>query len=232
MKADFQGLVTDAAGFLAATDVSRETIERLNLYESQLKLWQSRINLVASATLTDVWHRHFFDSAQIVPLIPAEARVFVDLGSGGGFPGLVLAILLQERRQDPTAGGSEGPPERAWRFVLVESDNRKCAFLREVARKTGVAVEILSTRIENPETQSKLATVDVVTARALAPLDRLLGLAAPLFGERTVGLFLKGQGAQAEVEAARLQWAFDDSLVPSVTAADARIVVVRNLRRR
>lgn len=227
MKADFQGLVTDAAGFVAATDVSRETIERLNLYESQLKLWQPRINLVANATLTDVWHRHFFDSAQIVPLIPSEARVFVDLGSGGGFPGLVLAILLQERRDGATQASNQ-----PWRFVLVESDNRKCAFLREVARRTGVAVEILSTRIENPETQAKLASVDVVTARALAPLDRLLGLAAPLFGERTVGLFLKGQGAQAEVEAARLQWAFDASFVPSATAADARIVVVRNLRRR
>lgn len=232
MKADLQGLVTDAAGFLAAADVSRETIERLNLYESQLKLWQPRINLVANATLTDVWHRHFFDSAQIVPLIPSEARVFVDLGSGGGFPGLVLAILLQERRDGATAGGATEASDQPWRFVLVESDNRKCAFLREVARRTGVAVEILSTRIENPETQAKLASVDVVTARALAPLDRLLGLAAPLFGERTVGLFLKGQGAQAEVEAARLQWAFDASFVPSATAADARIVVVRNLRRR
>lgn len=232
MKADFQGLVTDAAGFAAATGVSRETIERLNLYESQLKLWQPRINLVANATLTDVWHRHFFDSAQIVPLIPSEARVFVDLGSGGGFPGLVLAILLQERRGGSTAGGATEASHQPWRFVLVESDNRKCAFLREVARRTGVAVEILSTRIENPETQAKLASVDVVTARALAPLDRLLGLAAPLFGERTVGLFLKGQGAQAEVEVARLQWAFDASFVPSVTAADARIVVVRNLRRR
>lgn len=211
------------------TQVSRETLERLDLYESLLKLWQPRINLVANATLPDVWSRHFLDSAQILPLIPAEARVFVDLGSGGGFPGLVLAIMLHERRQ---IEGATGVADRPWRFVLVESDVRKCAFLREVARQTGVAVEILSTRIENPETQYKLAPVDVVTARALAPLDRLLGLAAPLFGERTVGLFLKGQGAQAEVVAARSRWAFEASFVPSVTAVDARIVKVRSLRPR
>ncbi len=211
------------------TQVSRETLERFNLYESLLKVWQPRINLVANATLPDVWDRHFLDSAQLLPLIPAEARVFVDLGSGGGFPGLVLAILLHERRQNE---GAAGGAERPWRFVLVESDVRKCAFLREVARQAGVAVEILSTRIENPETQYKLGIVDVVTARALAPLDRLLGLAAPLFGERAVGLFLKGQGAQAEVEAARSQWAFEALFVPSVTAVDARIVAVRSLRRR
>ena len=221
----------DAAGFAAATNVSRETLNRLNLYESQIKLWQPRINLVASATLADLWHRHFLDSAQLLPLVPAEARFFVDLGSGGGFPGLVLAILLEERRQS-CASGLDGEPERRWRFVLVESDGRKCAFLREVARRTGVAVEILSTRIENPQTHAKLASADVVTARALAPLDRLLDWAAPLFGERTVGLFLKGQSAQAEVEAALSRWAFDVSFVPSVTAADARIVVVRNLRQR
>lgn len=232
MKADFQGLVMDAAGFVAAIDVSRETVERLNLYESQLKLWQRHINLVANATLPNVWHRHFLDSAQLLPLIPDEARVFADLGSGAGFPGLVLAILLQEQRKSAAGVASDGAEDRPWRFLLVESDVRKCAFLREVARQAGVAVEILSTRIENPETQYKLGAVDVVTARALAPLDRLLGLAAPLFGERTVGLFLKGQGAQAEIEAARLQWAFDASCVPSVTAADARIVVVRSLLRR
>ncbi len=228
MRAVSGGSGLDAAGFAAATNVSRETLDRLNLYESQLRLWQPRINLVANATLNELWHRHFLDSAQLLPLIPADARVFVDLGSGGGFPGLVLAILLQDRRG--SAGG--GASERPWRIVLVESDVRKCAFLREVARQTGVAVEILSTRIEKPETQSKLASVDVVTARALAPLDRLFGLAAPLFGDRTVGLFLKGQGAQAEIEAARSQWAFDACLVPSVTAEDARIVEVRNLRRR
>ena len=227
-----QSIVHNAASFAAATNISRETLARLNLYESALRVWQPRINLVANTTLTEVWHRHFLDSAQLLPLIPAEARTFADLGSGGGFPGLVLAILLIEKAPTPDPSPQGGGAKGARRFTLVESDRRKGAFLREVARQTGVAVEILSTRIENPETQDKLGQVDVVTARALAPLERLLGLAAPLFGRDTVGLFLKGQGAQAEVEAARATWAFDAEFVPSVTASDASIVVVRRLARR
>lgn len=204
--------------------VSRETIQRLNLYESALLLWQKRINLVAPATLGDLRVRHFADSAQLLQMLPAGARVIVDLGSGAGFPGLVLAILLME-------GAGNAVPGAGARVVLVESDQRKGAFLREVARQTGTPVEILSTRIENPAIRAKLGQVDVVTARALAPLSRLLELAAPLFGDDTVGLFLKGQGAAAEIDAARTQWLFDASLVPSVTAADSSIVVVRRPRR-
>lgn len=231
--------IVDSASFAAATKVSRETLERLNLYESLLRVWQKRINLVANATLEELWGRHFFDSAQLLPLIPAEARSFVDLGSGGGFPGLVLAIMMADldrsgERSDGgvAAGAANVRSERVRRVVLVESDQRKGAFLREVARQCGVAVEILSARIENPETQVRLGQVDCVTARALAPLDRLLGLAAPLFGERTVGLFLKGQSATAEVEAARATWAFDVSVVPSATAADASVLVIRRPSRR
>jgi 16S rRNA (guanine527-N7)-methyltransferase len=200
---------------------------RLNLYESALKLWQPSINLVAGRSLDDVWHRHFADSAQLAALIPATARRLVDLGSGGGFPGLVLAIVLSERLHGDCAGAYG----TGVRVTLVESDTRKAAFLREVARQTGTAVEILSTRIENPETQVKLGTADVVTARALAPIERLLGLAAPLFGPDTVGLFPKGRTVAAEIEAARALWAFDVSLVSSVTADDAKIAVIRQLRR-
>lgn len=226
--------IADAEQFAAATQVSRETLGRLNQYESLLRVWQARINLVASATLPDLWHRHFFDSAQLMPLLPAGGGRVVDLGSGGGFPGLVLAIMLAEPRASSTEAPGEGggAPRVAWRVTLVESDLRKAAFLREVARQSGVAVEILSARIENPETQSKLGTADAITARALAPLSRLLELAFPMFGSTTVGLFLKGQSAQAEVEAARAEWVFDASLVPSLTAADANVVVVRSLRRK
>ncbi len=209
--------VVDSTSFAAATKVSRETLGRLNLYESALRTWQPRINLVANATLGDVWCRHFLDSAQLKPLLPPGTRRLVDLGSGGGFPGLVLAILLAET-------------EPGVRITLVESDHRKVAFLREVARRTGVPVEILSMRIEKVETQAKLGQVDVVTARALAPLDRLLELAAPLFGSETTGLFLKGRGASAEIDAARVNWSFESSLVPSVSAADASVVVVRRLQ--
>lgn len=213
--------IGNAGEFASAFKVSRETLDRLNLYESALRLWQRRINLVASATLDDVWHRHFADSAQLASWVPPGARSIVDLGSGAGFPGLVLAILFSGAAMD-----GHGWP----RVTLVESDTRKAAFLREVARQTGTAVEILSTRIENPETQVKLGKVDVVSARALAPIERLLGLAAPLFGEQTVGLFLKGKSVQAEIEAARALWAFDVTLVSSVTAEDAKIAVIRQVR--
>jgi 16S rRNA (guanine527-N7)-methyltransferase len=209
--------IENADQFASAFNVSRETLGRFNLYESALKQWQPRINLVANATLPDVWERHFADSAQLAAHVPAEAESFVDLGSGAGFPGLVLAILLASAER---------------RFTLIESDQRKGAFLREVARRTGTTVDILSIRIESAAREARLGRIDVVTARALAPLDKLLDLAEPFFGESTVGLFLKGQAAAAEVEAASKQWSFDVTLVPSVTAADASVVVIRRLKRR
>ena len=217
--------------FARKFQVSRETLGRLNLYESLLRRWQPAVNLIAPATLPQIWGRHFTDSAQLAALVPDSARSLVDLGSGAGFPGLVLAIMLHA---DQTGAGSgHGDNSRLGkalsRVILVESDTRKAAFLREVARQTGVPVEILSIRIENPTTQLKVGQVDVVTARALAPLDRLLALAAPLFGAETVGLFLKGQDARAEIETARKQWSFEVSLVPSVTDARASTAVIRRL---
>ena len=116
------------------------------------------------------------------------------------------------------------------RVTLIESDSRKCAFLREVARETGVTVEILSTRIELPATQAKLDSPEVVSARALAPLDRLLGLAAPLFTPSTVGLFLKGRDAALEIETAAKVWTFAVEMVPSITETTGRVVVIRDLQ--
>ena len=232
--------------FAAAFGVSRETLDRLVTYEKLLRQWQKAVNLVAPSTLGDVWHRHFADSAQLVPLAP-RARTWVDLGSGAGFPGLVVAILLMDRTgmSFPSLLAGEGTTtselEEARRITLIESDTRKCAFLREVVRQTGIspghqagsppglAVEILSIRIENGTTQSRLQAPEVVSARALAPLDKLLSLAAPLFTPNTVGLFLKGREAEAEIEAAGKAWKFDVSLVPSMTDASGRIVVVRQL---
>jgi 16S rRNA (guanine527-N7)-methyltransferase len=127
----------------------------------------------------------------------------------------VLAIMLAERR-----------PVRVW---LIESDQRKAAFLAEVSRQVGVPVDILSTRIECDETQASVGQADVVTARALAPLGRLLGLAAPLFGPDTLGLFLKGRNAASEIEAARADWRFDVELVPSATEPRGSVVVIRHL---
>jgi 16S rRNA (guanine527-N7)-methyltransferase len=219
--------------FAAAFDVSRETIERLKTYEALLRQWQKAVNLVGPSTLDAVWHRHFADSAQIVRLAPAFPRLWVDLGSGAGFPGLVVAILLaQASAPHPNPlpaeeGHGEGMPTRV---TLIESDSRKCAFLREVARKTGITVDILSTRIEQAATQAKVEPPEVVSARALAPLDRLLGLAAPLFTPSTVGVFLKGRDAALEIETAAKAWTFAVEMVPSITETTGRVVVIRDLQ--
>jgi 16S rRNA (guanine527-N7)-methyltransferase len=202
--------------FKAAFGVSRGTVDRLIAYENLLKRWQKTINLVAPSALDDVWHRHFADSAQLWQYRPMGSQVWLDLGSGAGFPGLVLAILGAE------AGVS--------RHILVESDNRKAAFLREVARETGVIVDILCMRIENAETRAKLKAVDCVTARALAPLPRLLEIAAPYFSNSTLGLFLKGREVAAEIEEAARSWHFDFELKPSMTDEDARVVLLKALK--
>lgn len=220
--------------FAAAFGASKETVDRLAAYAALLRQWQQTINLVAPSTLDDVWHRHFADCAQVLS-IASCARTWVDLGSGAGFPGLVVAVLLaapSPRLQGEDRG--QGQPQGATpRVTLIESNTRKCAFLREVVRKTGISsrvpVEILSTRIEQAATQASLRAPDVVSARALAPLSKLLDLAAPLFGARTVGLLLKGQDAQAELRAAEKTWDFNAELVASRTDPGGRIIVIRNL---
>ena len=191
-----------AAGFAGIFPVSRETLARLEAYAVLLRRWSPRINLVAAGTLDDLWRRHFLDSAQLLPLLPAGARGLIDLGSGAGFPGLVLAIL-----------GAPG-------VELVEADARKCAFLREAARVTSAAVEIRNVRIESLPARS----FDVVTARGCAPLDRLLVLAQSLIGQGTVCLFAKGETAAQELTAARQTWEFD--AISHESRADPRGVVL------
>ena len=202
--------------FQAQFQVSAETLERLVVYEELLRRWQKKINLVAPSTLYDIWHRHFADSAQLFRLAPEGARQWVDLGSGAGFPGMVLAILRAGRN-----GPETGKPH-----MLIESDSRKAAFLGEISRKTSVPVDIADTRIELSSTQGRYTSVDVLTARALAPLDRLIGLTVPFFGPGTVALFLKGQDVQLEIETASRRWRFRYELVDSLTEQQSRIVVV------
>ncbi len=208
--------IRNAADFAAAFPASPETIARLDQYVATLRLWQTRINLVSPATLDDIWHRHVADSAQLVSLAPPQASSWVDLGSGAGFPGLVCAILL-----------GEAPPPRP-RFTLVESDQRKCAFMQEVVRQTSlgalIPVDILCARIEKSATRGKLASADVVSARALAPLSRLLELAAPLLDHTTTALFMKGRGADDEIAEARRSWQFECDSVSSRTDPEARII--------
>jgi len=223
ISADDGKLIDNAQAFRAAFSVSRETLAGFETYERILTQWQKAVNLVSPSTLPQIWNRHFADSAQLAGLVPDTARHLVDLGSGAGFPGLVLALMLRDR--EVRTGVS--PP----RVTLVESDLRKGAFLREAARNLGVAVEILSKRIENPETQSRLQAVDVVTARAFAPLERLFTWSAEVFGPETIGLFLKGRDVPAEIEDARRVFGFGVDLVPSLTSPEGSIAVVRRLQR-
>ena len=257
--------------YQAAFGVSRETVDKLTIYEAVLRRWQKTINLVAPSTLDHVWHRHFADSAQLWPLIAADAgflaaphpikgsdgqrglifpsprpygervpegRVrgrddergeagevagssrnplhILDLGSGAGLPGMVLAIL--------------GSKTAATRHTLIESDSRKAAFLAEVARQTGVAVDILCARIELPATSAKVGLVDCITARALAPLPRLVDLAAPYFASHTIGLFSKGREVAAELEETGLRWVFESKLHPSLTDPSGSVVLLTALK--
>ena len=234
--------------FAAAFDVSRETLARLETYEGLLRQWQKAVNLVAPATLDDVWHRHFADSAQLLHLAPQGAHHWIDLGSGGGFPGLVIAILLADPHARAASGTPNplpesgergqvvGPAPVTSRVTLIESDARKAAFLREVARHTaiaaGVAVDILSTRAESARIKVNGSLPRVICARALAPLDRLLELAAPLSPPGTTGLYLKGKTVAQELRAAEKMWNFDVELVPSVTDRDGRIAVITRLERK
>jgi 16S rRNA (guanine527-N7)-methyltransferase len=191
------------AGFAALTGVSRETLGQLEAYAELLQRWSGRINLVSRNTLGDLWRRHFLDSAQLLPFIPDKTRSLVDLGSGAGFPGLVLAIL--------------GVPG----IELIESDARKGVFLREAARIANAPVKIVDSRIET----AKPHTADVVTARACAPLDKLLPLAQRFIGPNTLCLFLKGEHAEEELTAARRGWRM--SVVRHPSRADPRGVILK-----
>ncbi len=208
--------ITGPKDFQNHFGVSDETLKRLIVYESLLIQWQKKINLVAPSTLDEIWHRHFADSAQLFDLAPKDSRIWVDLGAGAGFPGLVLAILRAGR-------GAEVDHEP---HILIESDQRKAAFLGEIARKTSLAVDIVISRIEITSTQGRYKSVDVVTARALAPLDRLIGLAKPMFGPKTVGLFPKGRDIRQEIKNASANWSFTCELAESLTDTEARIAVV------
>jgi 16S rRNA (guanine527-N7)-methyltransferase len=203
--------------FAEAFKVPRETIHRLSRYAELLKAWQARQNLVSAKTLEQVWGRHFADSAQLLALAP-EAKLWLDLGSGAGFPGLVIAILQANHA--------------SFRMHLVESTAKKCAFLAEVAVATGAPVEIHCMRIEELKSKAATLTPEIVTARALAPLPRLLELAAPWFGQGTRGLFLKGREAAREIEAAKRRHRFSYRLHPSLTSADSAIVEICALAKR
>ena len=188
--------------------VSRETRGKLEIYEAELRRWQKVKNLVGASTIPDVWERHFVDSLQLMTL--ADGDVWADLGSGAGFPGLVIAIARPQTQ-----------------VHLVESDSRKCAFLRHVARATDAPARVWEGRIE--AVLDKLVPApDVVSARALASLTDLLELAAPLLMNGATGLFPKGRDHVAELTKAAESWRFDVDVLPSAIDRDGRILRVRH----
>ncbi len=194
--------------FAARTGVSRETLARLKAYADILVDWNARHNLVAKSTLPDLWWRHFWDSAQLAPLIPDSAHTLADLGSGAGFPGLVLAAVR---------------PDLA--VTLHDATTKKCAFLQAAADRMGLPVTIQNARLEDLKSQA----FDVVTARALAPLPQLLTYAQNFVSMNSLCLFLKGQNVGAELTEAHKYWNMKASQVPSQTDPSAAIVVVREL---
>lgn len=206
--------MTMGARGLAGLDVSRETLERLEIYELLLARWNPAINLVSKGTISEAWSRHFVDSAQTLSLAPLEARTWLDVGSGGGFPGMVVAIIAADLR-----------PGLA--VTLVDSDLRKAAFLGEVARRTGVDVAILSARAE----EIRPTKADVMSARAFAPLATLLSLALRHLGPKGRGIFLKGARYEAEISEALEAFRFDLQKVPSQTDPKAVILSVGGITR-
>jgi len=209
-------LVADREAALMLTPVSRETQERLEGLVELLLRWSAHTNLIARSTLPMVWTRHIADSLQLLPLAPGAKR-WIDLGSGAGFPGLVIACAL---------AGEQGAEVH-----LVESIGKKAAFLREVAEQVQVPAVVHPVRIEDFGKNLQFKP-DVVTARALAPLDELLKLASPLLRTGALGLFPKGQDVEAELTKASKSWNIEASLVPSKTNPESRIVAVTKLRRR
>ena len=198
---------------ILAANVSRETLDRLDTYAALLEKWNPKINLVSKSTIPELWTRHLLDSTQVLDQAPTFAH-WVDLGSGGGFPGLVVAILAAETY-----------PEA--QFTLIESDQRKCAFLRQVARECGLKPAILAERIESAAPQG----ADVLSARALASLDLLLGFAERHLKPEGVALLPKGARWKQEVTAAEAHWRFHCEPVPSTTESEAVILKIGGIER-
>jgi 16S rRNA (guanine527-N7)-methyltransferase len=206
-------LAADKARALALTPVSRETEKRLEQFVDLLLTWQRTTNLVAASTLEKIWTRHVADSLQLIALAPA-AKVWVDFGSGGGFPGVPIACALTDQGT----------------VHLVESNGKKAAFLREAVRKLKLRAEIHNLRAENFGEMWQ-GRPDVVTARALAPLKSLCDQAFPLMERGAIGLFPKGQDVEAELTEAAKYWRIKAAKVPSKTSPDGCVVRVTGLHR-
>jgi 16S rRNA (guanine527-N7)-methyltransferase len=209
-------LSADRSRALALTPVSRETAARLDRFVELLLKWQALTHLIAPSTVPTLWTRHIADSLQLLDLAP-EAKIWVDLGTGGGFPGLVIACAFC---------GTQG------RLVhLVESNTKKAAFLREAVAATESPAVVHAVRMEK-FVESFAGKADIVTARAVSPLSLLLGQCVPLLSQGALGLFPKGQDVEVELTEASKCWKMAADLVPSRTDPKARIVMIRALEPR
>lgn len=199
---------------VAGFTVSRETFDRLQEFERLVVRWTAVVNLISKASAQDLWQRHIVDSAQLLAFCPKAARTWLDIGSGGGFPGLVIAILAREKLPD-------------LRVTLVESDKRKATFLRQAAQDLHLDVDVRSERAEAIEP----ANADVLSARALAPLADLLPHAANHMKPDSVALFPKGARFAEEIADARKAWAFEVAAHTSLSDSEAAILEIRNIHR-
>jgi 16S rRNA (guanine527-N7)-methyltransferase len=196
-------------------NVSRETMEALSHYETLLIKWAKQINLVGPSTLTHFWERHVLDCAQVLPLAGPDVATAADFGTGAGLPGLIIARLMQDRSPDA-------------HMTLVEASAKRCGFLREAARTLDVGVTIHQQKIEDTPAQA----VELVTARAFAPLDKLLSYAHPWSQKGAKLIFFKGEDVQREIDQASTNWAFQSRVTQSITDSRGCLLEIVNLRRR
>ncbi|PJI85866.1 16S rRNA m(7)G-527 methyltransferase [Yoonia maricola] len=200
---------------VAGIDVSRETMEDLEAFAALVAKWTPKINLIATSTVASLWERHIVDSVQLYQFAPQSYNKWLDLGSGGGFPGIIMAIMAKSFR-----------PE-AW-FTLIESDQRKATFLRTAVRECKLNVDVIAQRIEDAPRQE----ADIVSARALTALSGLVPIAEKHMKTEGVALFPKGRQWQQEVADAQKNWSFDLEDYPSITDPEARILAIRRINPR
>lgn len=210
-------IISGPKEFANRFDISRETLDRLTAYVDLLERWQRRINLIGRSTVEDIWHRHIADSAQLLEFVPQDDRQVIDLGSGAGLPGVVLAVLFGD-------GGSG-------HVHLIESNAKKAAFLREAIRVTEAEATVHALRIESVDVKTLSPVPRIVTARALAPLSDLLSLAQPALENGAVGIFLKGQDVDDELTEASKYWRLTVDRVPSRIHSGGTILIVKEASR-
>ncbi len=187
-----------------------ETMSKLDLYVSMLNEWQEKMNLVSRTTLPEVWERHILDSAQVFPFLSSEDKTILDMGSGAGFPALVLAVMDEKK---------------AFRIHLAESDGKKCQFLNAVIQACGLNAVVHNERLEN----MSLPSADVLTARALAPLEKLIRYARPFIGKKTRCIFLKGRKAPEEIQDAEKKWRFQYEKHSSLSSSEGQLLILSGI---